>query len=760
MNTITDLYTAYAGRKPSRCERIAGGGSSREYYRITEDTGHTLVGSVGTSIEENNTFIYLTRHFREKGLPVPEIFAVSGDGLAYLQSDLGNTTLYEALKTGRENPCGYSAGDIRLLEEAVALLPKIQVAGAKGLDFTKCYPQEAMDEQNVMFDLNYFKYCFLKTTSIDFNEQKLEQDFRDMARELGGASSHFFMYRDFQARNVMLGTDGTLSFIDYQGGRRGPLQYDLVSFLWQASSHFDEDTRNHLTDVYIESLKNYADIDEASFRNSIPRWVLFRILQVLGAYGLRGRYERKKYFLDSIPAAIRNLAGILKVTGACPYPYLYGILERLVSLPEFACDGSSAPKSVSATGRTKGMLKVRVYSFSYKKGIPEDVSGNGGGYVFDCRMIHNPGRYEPYKHLTGLDKPVADFLENGGEMAVFLQNIYNMADSHVERYMKRGFTSLMFSFGCTGGQHRSVYGAQHLAEHIHSKYGIEVEVNHREQGITSILPARRKAMIFAAGLGTRLKPLTDSRPKALVEVCGKPLIEHVLERLVSCGFNDIVVNVHHYADMLEKWGEGIVNNGLYENAGLRITFSDERKELLDTGGGISNALPLLACANPDSKVLVHNVDILSNVDFRQFCSCSDSSASAILLVSKRKTARYLVFDDDMRLVGWTNIQTGEVKSPFDEVRDALSEREPDLLDVGGYHLRAFAGIHYISTELICRMQSWPSRFGIIDFYLGMCKDMVIKGYEQENMCIIDVGKLASLSEAEHFLSAVAPGGAS
>lgn len=752
MEALKNLYESYTGKKPSVCEKIAGGGSNRQYYRIVDANGDSIIGAIGTSLEENSTFIYLSNHFADKGLPVPKVYAVSADNYSYLQTDLGSRSLYDALKTGRESAEGYSTHDVSLLEKTVRLLPRIQVYGAEGLDFSKCYPQESMDVQNVMFDLNYFKYCFLKTTNLDFNEVRLEECFVEMAEKLGKTTSNFFMYRDFQARNVMLDANEEPYFIDYQGGRRGPLQYDLVSFLWQASSHFGKEIRSHLIDEYIASAKQYTQIDEISFRKSISQWVLFRTLQVLGAYGFRGKYERKKYFLDSIPSAIENLRDVLAEEDSCPYPYLYDTLRKLVDLHEFQTKSMYSMVPSVSKYEGKGQLKVRIYSFSYKKGIPEDTSGNGGGYVFDCRSTHNPGRYEPYKKLTGLDKPVIDFLEKDGEIIDFLDNVYKLADVHVERYMKRGFTSLMFCFGCTGGQHRSVYSAQHLAEHISNKYGIEVSVTHREQGISSTFPARRKAMIFAAGLGTRLKPLTDHMPKALVQIAGKPLIEHVLRKLVSAGFNDIVINVHHFADMIEDWVKKFTENELIRENNIRISLSDERAELLETGGGISHASDLLSKCNPEHKFLVHNVDILSDIDLTEFWSYSNDSADAVLLASSRKTARFLVFDDDMRLVGWTNIQSGEIKSPYNYVHKALPKRQEDSLDVENLHLRAFAGIHYLNTNLLTKMSEYPSKFSIIDFYINICDKLNIKGYVKENLNLIDVGKLDTLSVAEAFVA--------
>lgn len=742
MESLVNLYQSCMSRKPCTCTRIAAAGSRRQYYRLTDELGNSVIGSIGTSVDENAAFIYLAQHFAMQGLPVPRILAVAEDGLSYLQSDLGTTSLYDALKTGRDSADGYSQDDITLLERVIRMLPRIQVHGAEGLDFGHCYPQAVMDEQCVMFDLNYFKYCFLKTSDIEFNESLLEECFRNMARHLGTPVNPYFMYRDFQARNVMIDADGNPFFIDFQGGRRGPLQYDLVSFLWQASSHFDTNLRQHLIDEYIHALKQYVRIDEEDFRRSIPQWVLFRTLQVLGAYGLRGRFERKKYFLDSIPSAIRNLKEVLRDPDACPYPYLYKVLSSLVNLPEFNQHARSIP-SVSRYDN-QGSLTVRVYSFSYKKGIPEDHSGNGGGYVFDCRSTHNPGRYDAYKQLTGLDQPVKDFLEHDGEILTFLSSVYNLADAHVKRYMERGFTSLMFCFGCTGGRHRSVYCAQHLAQHINEKFGVEVQLVHREQGINTHFPARRKAMVFAAGLGSRLRPLTDSMPKALVPVNGKPLIEHVFDRLVSAGFNDIIVNVHHFADMVEHWADEAMGHK-YKDAGIHISISDERAKLLDTGGGLAHAKSLLTATNPDGKVLIHNVDILSNADLNQLWHHA-TQTDALLLVSKRRTSRYLVFDNDMRLLGWTNVQTHEVRSQHQNIHKELANASADILDVPGkYHLRAFAGIHCISTNLLKRMEKWPDVFGIIDFYLSMCDTANIRGYEQEDLHITDVGKMDTLA---------------
>lgn len=288
------------------------------------------------------------------------------------------------------------------------------------------------------------------------------------------------MYRDFQARNIMLDGEANPYLIDYQGGRKGPYYYDVASFLWQASARYPDDLREELIKEYHSALGQYTKVPSLDdFTKRLNLFVFFRILQVLGAYGYRGYFERKKHFIDSIPPALNNLRAILQ--NDFPYPHLIATLRKLVS---------DAPQNDKQASPQRKDLIVRVFSFSYKKGIPEDTSGNGGGYVFDCRSTHNPGRYEPYKKLTGLDEPVIRFLEDDGEILTFLEGVYKLADAHVERYIQRGFTDLMFSFGCTGGQHRSVYSAQHLAEYLNRKYGIEVRLCHREQGIEKTLEAK------------------------------------------------------------------------------------------------------------------------------------------------------------------------------------------------------------------------------------------------------------------------------
>ncbi len=352
-----------------------------------------------------------------------------------------------------------------------------------------------------------------ESTEVEYDELLFEEEAERLAEELSvKKEEQTFLYRDFQARNVMLSDEGEPYFIDYQSGRRGALQYDVASFLWQASAHYSDELREEMVDEYLDELSDLLpSLDKAAFRERLDLFVLFRTLQVLGAYGYRGYFERKQYFIDSIPPALENLRGLLNKGVAKAYPHIEETLKKVcmehpssfthseeISFPDCSERSFSSCHSERNEAQSKDLspqlsasqalsLSVRVFSFSYKRGIPEDESGNGGGYVFDCRSTHNPGRYEPYKKLTGRDKPVIDFLENDGEILTFLESVYKLADAHVERYLERGFTDLMFCFGCTGGQHRSVYSAEHLAHHLHDKYGIRVTLCHREQGILEVL---------------------------------------------------------------------------------------------------------------------------------------------------------------------------------------------------------------------------------------------------------------------------------
>lgn len=458
---------------------LTASGSNRKYYRLTGKTAEgeerVAIGVQGTSEEENKAFLYMAQHFMEKGLNVPKVLAVADDHMTYIQEDLGDTLLFDYIAEGRKTGV-FCEREKEMLRKTMRALAKFQIIGARDFHFVNCYPQPEFNLRSIQWDLNYFKYCFLKATGVDFQEDRLESDFERIAYILLQKRMNAFMYRDFQSRNVMIHNDEPY-FIDFQGGKKGPVYYDVASFLWQAKAHYNPDLRNELIEVYLEELEKYIEVDREEFYEMLRHFVLFRTLQVLGAYGFRGYFEKKPHFLQSIPFAIENLRQLLK-EGSDDYPYLVEVLRRMTEMKQF--------KEVSV----RKPLVVKVYSFSYKKGIPQDNSGNGGGFVFDCRAVNNPGKYERYTYYTGMDEPVIQFMEEDGEIFPFLDAAYSLVDASVKRYMDRGFQNLMVCFGCTGGQHRSVYSAEKMAHHINEKFGVEVQLIHREQNVESVLPAR------------------------------------------------------------------------------------------------------------------------------------------------------------------------------------------------------------------------------------------------------------------------------
>ena len=465
--SLVNLYTKFVGRAPLRYEELPGSGSHRRYFRLFRDEGSTIIGVIGTDVRENRAFISICNHFRSKGLTVPAVLAVSDDWMCYLQTDLGRVCLFDAVARGRERGV-YSPDEEALLLKTMSRLPAIQFRGGDGLDWDVCYPQREFDARMINFDLNYFKYCFLKATGLEFDETLLQDDFDLLREDLLQECGNTFMYRDFQARNVML-CEGEPYFIDFQGGRRGPIWYDVASFVWQARSRYPEDLKDKMVSTYLDALKEFMDIDGESFRERLRLFILFRTLQVLGAYGFRGYFEKKPHFMASVPYALDNLRRLLREPFG-RYPYLTGVLQSLTEMPQFY---SSA---------TDHRLQVHIWSFAFKKGIPSDPTGNGGGYVFDCRSVNNPGKYEYYRQFNGKDPEVIKFLEDDGEILTFLDNVYSLVDAHVKRFMERKFTNLQVSFGCTGGQHRSVYCAEHLAARLAGRFDVRVLLTHRELG--------------------------------------------------------------------------------------------------------------------------------------------------------------------------------------------------------------------------------------------------------------------------------------
>lgn len=456
---LKHLYKQYKGQEVLTCIPLAASGSDRVYYRLTS-ANHSLIGTYNADERENDAFFAFSKLFLELGLRVPEVLAKDLKNHVYLQTDLGDITLFELLSTE-----GFTPRVKALYREVVRQLPLLQTSNSAGFDFNQCYPRFAFDKQSMAWDLNYFKYYFAKLSGISFDEQSLEDDFNALMAYLLKAPANTIMLRDYQSRNVMI-VNETPYFIDFQGARKGPMHYDLASLLYDAKANLSDEFRDELLELYLESIESIVSADKQPFREFFYGFVLIRILQALGAYGYRGFYQRKKLFLQSIPYALKNISKILKYHHPpVALPALDALLLKMVD-------------SESLAALTKPELKVKIQSFSFKQGVPEDISGHGGGFVFDCRALPNPGRLEKYKTLSGEDEAVSQYLAGRPETATFLSGIYTIVDQAVENYMSRGFTSLTVNFGCTGGQHRSVFCALQLSAHLNKKYNLNISPAH------------------------------------------------------------------------------------------------------------------------------------------------------------------------------------------------------------------------------------------------------------------------------------------
>ncbi|MCD4709771.1 MAG: phosphotransferase [Bacteroidales bacterium] len=470
LELLNDLFHRWCGESIISINKLPTSGSPREYYRIT-GTKSTAIGAINLDREENEAFIEFSKHFHARGLAVPEIYLVDLDHHAYLQEDLGKITLFDYLFKVRDN------GDFpevltEVYKEVLTELQKFQIAGAEELNYSVCYPRASFDQQSMQWDLSYFKYYFLKLAGIPFNEQLLENDYSTLIEYLLAQDTNYFLYRDFQSRNVML-RDGKPCFIDYQGGRKGALQYDVASLLYDSKADIPPTVREELLEHYITGLANYPSIDAEKFRESYYAYVLIRIMQAMGAYGFRGFYEKKTHFLQSIPYALNDLKWILNnVKFSFKIPTLLKVYKELLKAPKLK-------RFKDKEGR-KSTMTVSINSFSYNHGIPDDPHGHGGGYVFDCRVITNPGRLEQYKKMNGKHKPVIEFLDQEADANEFLSNAFSLVDMSIDKYEERNFSHLLVSFGCTGGQHRSVYCAERLAEHLRESQSVRITLWHRE----------------------------------------------------------------------------------------------------------------------------------------------------------------------------------------------------------------------------------------------------------------------------------------
>jgi len=469
MEVLEKLFERHFHRPVGRVQPLQGelGGSGRKVIRLVSEK-FSAIGILYDVREENAAFLEFSRHFRRHQLPVPEIYGEDLERGAYLEEDLGDTTLFDFLSKNRAGET-VAVPAVEAYRKVVAVLPRFQVEAGRDLNYKVCYPRASFDRQSIAWDLNYFKYYFLRLAGIPFNEQALEDDFSRLTKFLLSAGREYFLYRDFQSRNVML-RDGQPFFVDYQGGRKGALQYDIASLLYDAKADLPPELRLQLLDHYLDELAGFVDLGRDAFMQHYYAYVYVRIMQALGAYGFRGFYERKIHFLQSVPYALKNLR------------WLLDNVQFPIALPTLM----DAFKSMVASEKLKGLVSegehvtVRIFSFSFHRGLPKDESGHGGGFVFDARSIPNPGREERFKAFTGKDAAVIDYLNQQESVHQFMANVISLVDASVNNYQRRGFKNLMVSFGCTGGQHRSVYLAEQLAKYLRDRNGVEVVVQHRE----------------------------------------------------------------------------------------------------------------------------------------------------------------------------------------------------------------------------------------------------------------------------------------
>lgn len=467
---IKDLFASFNHSMIQSIEKLPQSGSDRIYYRLST-SDQTYIATYNLNKKENQTFLAFTRHFKQQGCPVPEIYVINKEATLYIQEDFGDISLLNKIEQE-----GYTDNSYQLLRKSLEELARLQIIGGAGLDYDLCLTAKEFGKQAILSDLLYFKYYFLDTLKYPYDKQALLEDFEALSNYLTHTANKHFMFRDFQGRNIMI-KNNNVHFIDYQGGMKGALQYDVASLLWQAKAKLPEDWKTSLLEHYIDCIDTILEkpVDRTTFISQYNGYTLIRLLQVLGAYGFRGLFERKAHFLTSIPLALQNLKWFVQ------YKKIGIELNEFSKLLDFITSDEVISRFQPIRASEETPLVVSINSFSYRKGIPEDKTENGGGFVFDCRGILNPGRQEAYKVLTGRDKDVMSFLEQQTRMPDFLNNVYNIVDISVEDYIKRGFLSLQVSFGCTGGQHRSVYAADALARHLRNKFGVKTIVKHLVQ---------------------------------------------------------------------------------------------------------------------------------------------------------------------------------------------------------------------------------------------------------------------------------------
>jgi aminoglycoside/choline kinase family phosphotransferase len=469
IDAVSEVYIQWAGKAPAQVDVLPQSGSDRRYFRLYDEHRQTVIGTHGINIPENEAFISFAGHFYDKGLQVPRIFAASEDKICYLQEDFGDISLLAILEKE-----GFTEEVYALFKESIHQLARLQILGDEGLDYNKCITNKEFGKQAIMADLLYFKYYFLDALRKPYDKQKLIDDFEALSNYLTHTEYKYFMFRDFQSRNILVTDNSQVHFIDFQGGMKGAPQYDVASMIWQARANLNDEWKDRLLEDYMNAFESIIgnEINREVFKSQYNGYVLIRLLQVLGAYGFRGLFERKAQFLTSIPLALNNLKWFIENN------HLGIVVPEFMRVLHICIDEDIIQRFTPIEADEDTPLVVKICSFSYRKGIPEDLSGNGGGFVFDCRGIDNPGRHDAFKEIHGRDRPVMEYLERQTRMQDFLNSVFDIVDISVEEYIKRGFTNLAVNFGCTGGQHRSVYAADALARHLRNKYKLKIDLCH------------------------------------------------------------------------------------------------------------------------------------------------------------------------------------------------------------------------------------------------------------------------------------------
>ncbi|HEY0059938.1 MAG TPA: phosphotransferase, partial [Flavisolibacter sp.] len=371
IDAVSELYKSWCGSSPEQVEVLPQSGSDRRYFRLHGKGCASVIATLGINVPENDAFIYFSDHFKNKGLHVPEVLAVSDDKTIYLQNDLGDVSLLNVLEEK-----GYSEETYHLFRESLHQLARVQVLGDEGLNYDRCLTNKEFGKQAIMADLLYFKFYFLDGLRKPYDKQKLIDDFEALSSYLTFTEFKFFMFRDFQSRNIQIKGE-QVYFIDYQGGMKGAPQYDVASAIWQARANLPDDWKAKLLEDYMNSFESIIGqpLDRAVFQSQYNGYVLIRLLQVLGAYGFRGLFERKAQFLTSIPLALKNLRWFIEHNSlGISVPEFKRVLELCV-------DEEIIQRFTPVQGNENTPLVVKICSFSYHKGLPADPSGNGGGFV-------------------------------------------------------------------------------------------------------------------------------------------------------------------------------------------------------------------------------------------------------------------------------------------------------------------------------------------------------------------------------------------